>query len=267
MTPEINKITADGFTADYLRFGAGERTMVILPGLSVQSVMLSAGAVEESYKMFARDFTVYLFDRRPDPPEGYTVRDMARDTAAEIDALGLKDICLFGASQGGMIAMTLAAARPGLISKLILGSTAAKVPDKGEKLERWIDLAESGDCEGLYLDFGKAVYPPSVFEPAHPALSAAAKTVTADELSRFVILARGTPGFDVTPELYKIACPVLLLSAADDAVLGPDAGDEIEKALGGRPDFERHIYDGFGHAAYDTAPDYRERMYRFFMKP
>ena len=39
---------------------------------------------------------------------------------------------------------------------------------------------------------------------------------------------------------------------------------EIAERLGRRPDFEQYTYDGFGHAAYDTAPDYKERLRRFF---
>ena len=42
-------------------------------------------------------------------PLPYPVRDMARDTAESFRVLGLKDVCLFGASQGGMIAIVLAA--------------------------------------------------------------------------------------------------------------------------------------------------------------
>jgi hypothetical protein len=39
--------------------------------------------------------------------------------------------------------------------------------------------------------------------------------------------------------------------------------DSIRDALAGHPDFEWYLYDGFGHAAYDTAPDYRERLLKF----
>ena len=50
------------------------------------------------------DFTIYLFDRRNELPDSYSIYDMAKDTASAIKALGLKDICLFGASQGGQTA-------------------------------------------------------------------------------------------------------------------------------------------------------------------
>ena len=39
-------VQTESFSMDYFRFGRGSRTMVILPGLSVQSVMGAAQAVE-----------------------------------------------------------------------------------------------------------------------------------------------------------------------------------------------------------------------------
>lgn len=261
----IRTVQTGGFTMRYFQFGYGARQLVILPGLSVQSVMLSADAVAAAYDVMARDFTVTVFDRREEVPAEYSVRDMAEDTAEAMRALGMADVCLFGASQGGMIAMLVAAEHPELVAKLALGSTAAAVDcARGGKLGEWLDLAEKGDAEGLYLSFGEAVYPEAVFREYRDVLRAAAETVTADDLARFSRLARGTACFDAREELGSIRCPVLVLAAADDRVLGPDAAEDIAKILGGRPDFSLHVYEGFGHAAYDTAPDYKERLYRFF---
>ena len=153
-------VRTDAFTMHYFRFGCGEKPLVILPGLSVQSVMDSAQAVAEEYAVMADDFTVWLFDRREDLPPAYSVWDMADDTAAAMKALGLRDVCLFGASQGGMIAMCVAIRYPELVGRLALGSTAPEA-DTAESgvLEKWIALARSGDAVGLYLAFGRAIYP------------------------------------------------------------------------------------------------------------
>ena len=261
----VETVPAVPFSMRYFRFGHGARPLVILPGLSVQSVMGSAEAVAEAYAGMAETFTVTLFDRRDDLPSDYTVADMARDTAEAMRALGLSDVCLFGASQGGMIAMLIAAEHPDLVSKLALGSTSAKVDEaRAGALSEWLRLAEAGDARGLYLAFGEAVYPNAVFSAYREAFCAMAETVTAEELARFVRLARAAVGFDATDRLAFIRCPVLVLAASDDRVLGPDASDGIAEILGNRPDFSRHVYDGYGHAAYDTAPDYKERLYRFF---
>ena len=59
-------------------------------------------------------------------------------------------------------------------------------------------LAEKGDATELYLAFGEALYPKEVFEQSRQLMTEAAKTVTAEDLKRFVILAEGIKGFDAS---------------------------------------------------------------------
>ncbi|MBQ4427915.1 MAG: alpha/beta hydrolase [Oscillospiraceae bacterium] len=252
------------FSMDYLKFGKGTEALVIIPGLGVKSVMLSAKAVEAAYSLFAEEYTVYLFDRRRELPEKYTIADMAQDTFEAMCALGLRSASAFGASQGGMTALALAIAHPEAADKLVLGSTTARVTaERFRVIAEWIALADKGDAEALYLDFGRSVYPEKIFEASRSFLRELAKGVTDKELARFAKLAETMEGFDVTDELGKIACPVLCLSSRDDGVFGEGAESEIAEALGGRDDFEQYVYDGFGHAAYDTAPDYKARISAF----
>ena len=88
MNVRIETVHTGAFSMNYFRFGSGAKTLVILPGLSVQSVMGAADAVEAAYRPMEDAFTIYLFDRRNELPPSYSVRDMARDTAAAIKALG-----------------------------------------------------------------------------------------------------------------------------------------------------------------------------------
>ena len=263
----VDIISFNGHSAGFLRFGTGRNTLVILPGLSVQSVLTAAPAIAKQYEIFAGDFTVYLFDRRSDLPERYTVYDMADDTACAMDALGLKNVCMFGTSQGGMIAAVTAIKRPDLVGKLAIASSACRIDKKrGAVISEWADLAKEGKAEELYLSFGEKVYPPGFFEKYRGAFVMMSKSVTACDLERFVILAEGTIGFDIGNELEKIKCPVLVTGDDTDAVLGADAAQEIARALKNKPDAELYMYSSYGHAAYDTAPDYKQRLYDFFTK-
>ena len=164
------------------------------------------------------------------------------------------------------MAIDIAIHHGNLVGKLALGSTTpdaeTAVP---EIFDRWIALAKAGDSVGLYQEFGKAIYPSAIYEKYSGIFTAMAKSVTPEELARFVTLAEGTVGFNMTDRLAEIQCPVLALGAADDRVLGADSIRKIIDRLGGRPDFSCYIYDGFGHAAFDTAPDYRQRLYDFFI--
>ncbi|MBE5826295.1 MAG: alpha/beta hydrolase [Butyrivibrio sp.] len=263
----IETVKTDEFTMDYLKFGHGLGTYVIIPGLSIQSVMGSADAVVDGFSLAHDDFTIYLFDRRNELPPTYTIYDMAKDTAAAIKALGLTDICLFGASQGGMIAMTIAIEHPELVKKLALGSTSSHVTkEQADGIDEWIEQAKKGDREGLYLSFGQKVYPPAVFEQFRDYFIETAKTVTDEELQRFVILASGMHGFNVTDRLKDIQCPVYTTGTFEDEVLDSDSTMEIAQELDEKEGFRLYMYIGYGHASFDTAPDYRKRVMDFFLK-
>ena len=265
MSIQIETVRTERFSMNYFRFGRGGKTLVILPGLSIQSVMGAADAVAAAYQSLEDRYTIYVFDRRAELPSLYTVRDMARDTAEAFAALGLRKVCLFGASQGGMIALVLAIEHPELVGKMVLGSSSAHVQQaQYREIEDWVRLAKAGDREGLYLAFGREIYPPEVFKQYRDTLIAAAATVTDAELSRFIILAEGIKDFNVSDELEKIRCPVLALGVYEDAVLDSDATMEIAEKLDDRPDFRLYLYVGYGHAAFDTAPDYRQRILSFF---
>ena len=264
MILQTETIRTGGFSMDYFRFGHGKKTLVILPGLSVDSVMKYADAVSEAYGLLTDDFTVYVFDRRKELPATYPISEMAEDTVAALRVLGLDSVCLFGASQGGMIAMTIAIRYPEAVSRLVLGSTSARVEQgQYQTIENWIRLAKTEDAKGLYLAFGEAIYPPDVFEQSRDLLAAASEAVTIKDLNRFVILAEGIKGFDVTEQLRGISCPVLVIGSMDDRVLGAAASEQIAEHLKGQANCELYMYDGYGHAVYDLAPDYKERLLSF----
>ena len=262
----IQTVTTAGFSMDYICFGNGAHTMVILLGLSVQSVHPQAKAIAKQYARFTDDYTVFLFDRRKELPPVYTVEDMANDTAAAFESLGLENIYLFGASQGGMMAMLIALDHPHLVKKLALGCTAARLPAaQAEVFTAWLHLAETGERKKLYECFAEAIYPPALFKKYRPVLGLLAKGVTQEDLKRFITLAEGTAAYDILERVPAIRQPVLVLGAEDDGVLGPQAAKELAAALQNNPHATCHIYEpGYGHAAYDTAPDFGERVYAFF---
>lgn len=263
---KVETVKTPDFSMDYFKFGKGERIFVILPGVSVQSVMESADAVAAAFAEAHEDFTFYCFDRRKELPAEYSIYDMARDTTEAIKQLGLSDIYLFGASQGGMIAMTIAIENPKLVKKLALASTSSHITEQQyESLNKWVELAKKGDREGLYLCFGQMVYPPATFEQFKQYFIDTSKTVTDEDLERFIIIASGTKDFNVTDRLKEIQCPVLTTGTFEDEVLDSDATMEIAQELDDKEGFKLFLYTGFGHASFDTAPDFRKRVYDFFL--
>ena len=246
---------------DYAVFGSGEKSFVILPGMSVHSVMGSADAIAAAYQDFAEEYTVYVFDRAKDIDSGYTVRDMAEDTAAAMQALGIEGADVFGASQGGMIGLYLAIDHPELVHKLILGSTLAKANDTCDQvIGAWIGLAQAKDEEGLLASFADTVYSETTLAAYRETLIAANRGISDEEYQRFIILAEACRTFDCTDELSSVQCPVLVLGSESDRVVTAEGSRQIAEALG----CELYLYDaGYGHGVYDEAPDYRQRCLDF----
>ena len=263
----VDTVQTDSFSMDYCKFGSGERTLVILPGLSIQSVMGSADAVAQAYQTLAQDYTIYLFDSPKELPDSYPVYEAAEDVAEALQALGLEKVSIFGASYGGMKAMLIAARHPEMVEKTIVVSTSANLTEEEfQTVENWISLAKAGDAEGLYLAFGEALYPKEVYEQSRQLLIDTAKTVTEEELSRFVIQAEGMRGLDMTDQLDQIQCPMLAIGDRQDQVLGGTATEKIGDYMSENADFQLYMYDGYGHAVYDLAPDIKERMKDFLMQ-
>ena len=248
---------------DYFRFGTGERQMIILPGMGLKSVMISAEGVAGAYRMFTDDFTVYCFDRPKILSENNSIGKMTDDTAEAMRQLGIKNACVFGASQGGMMAQYLAIKHPDLVGRLLLGSSCARLhPEAEAVMQRWIALAEQGDIDAFCDYFISVLYGRDFAEKFGEFIRIAHRDVTAEDFHRFILLANACDNLNLYDNLDKIQCPVLVLGAKNDRVLTAAASVEIAEKLG----CECYLYDEkYGHCVFDEAPDFKQRMYEFFM--
>ncbi|MBQ6181273.1 MAG: alpha/beta fold hydrolase [Ruminococcus sp.] len=127
----IDTINTGDLSVRYFRFGnLSGQPFIIIPGVALKSVVNSADFIANQYKTLADSFCIYVFDRREDMPEEYSVYDMAEDTEKAMDELGLAGAIIYGVSQGGMIAQVIALKRPDLVSRLVLCSTAPYIPEQ-----------------------------------------------------------------------------------------------------------------------------------------
>lgn len=247
----------------YEKFGQGDKIFVCLPGLSLKSLDTYADAVKSAFSLFYEDYTFYIFDRKAEPTPDYTVYDMADDTAEAMKKLGLKQCCVFGASQGGMIAQCIAIRYPRLVSKLALGSTCPRMNDLFEKTVReWGGLAKEKNVKALNHSFIYNVYSESTLKTLGEYLMSLNPNYTDDELKRFECMDMASIGFDVYDDIKNIKCPVFVLGAKQDKVIGVRGSYEIAE----QTNAELYVYENYGHAVYDEAPDYRQKIKDFFDK-
>lgn len=258
---QLGRVETERFSMEYMAFGKGMRPLVIIPGMSLRPVLLQAEAIAAAYKSAAEDHRVFLFEGTSNMPEGYSVRDMARDTAEAMKKIGIREADVFGASQGGMIAQCVAAEHPELVRRAVLGSTLSRPnPLSMAVFNEWIGLCLAGDPVALNRSCVEKMYSPAVRKAAEKRFTAAEKEGTPAEMHRFSILCAASRDFDFYEELSRIQCPVLVLGAEEDRVLGAVGSTEIAEKLG----CESYIYKGCGHAVYDEAPDYLNRMLNYF---
>lgn len=248
---------------DYISFGNGPQPFVMLPGLgdALKTVKGTAVPFAIMYKIFAKDFRVFVFSRKNALPSEYSICDMADDQAQAMELLGISNAHVMGISQGGMIAMHLAAAHPELVSKLVLANTAAKTnPTMQQVVGKWIDWANIGDFKSLFIDTAEKTYSEKklkTYRPLYPLLAAASKPKSLD---RFVTQGNACLTHNASAELVRIKCPTFVVGGGHDKIVGIEAAPELAKGI---QNSELFICGELGHGAYEEYRGFNEMVLRF----
>lgn len=256
-----SSVVTPRFTMEYAAFGNGDKPLVIIPGVSLKSVLPSAPAVAAQYDRFTSDHRIYLFERKKDMKPGYSVIEMAEDTAEAMKLLGIENADVFGASQGGMIAQVIAARYPSLVGRLLLGSTLTRQNETSIRtFTEWIRLADLGNAETLNRAVFTKVYSEAYYKKYESVFHNLEKEGTEEEIRRFGILIRACIRFDFRNEIKKIRCPIHAIGATEDRVLSEDGTAEIGYLTG----CHTGIIKGCGHAVYDECPMFMDSMRNIF---
>lgn len=256
-------VQLSGAGMDYVRFGSGDKNLIILPGLSdgLASVKGKALLLAPPYRLFFERYTVWMFSRRDPLEQGFSIWDMAKDQADALRAQGIEKTAVMGVSQGGLIAQLFAAEYPEMTEALILAVTAHCVNDRIRRcVQTWIALAEKGDHKSLMIDTAEKSYSEAYlakYRKMYPVLGHVGKP---QSYERFLANAHAILEFDAREELGKISCPTLILGGEEDRIVGAAASHELHEAIRGS---ELYMYPGLGHAAYEEAKDFNERVFRF----
>ena len=244
----------------YISFGNGKKPLVMIQGLSTRGIRGTALSLAYMYRIFAREYTVYLFERRPVVKEGITVRDMASDIAAAMDALGIQAADVLGVSQGGMIAQYLAIDRPDLVRKLVLAVTLSRNNDTVcQVVNNWIRTAESGAMKEFIADMAEKMYSDDYINRYRLFMPLLTFLQKPKDVRRFVILAKACLSCNTYEMLDKIECPVLVIGGRKDKIVTAHASEEIAAKLG----CKIYMYDHLGHAAYEEAKNFNQVIYDF----
>ena len=250
----------------YVSFGDGKKKLVVLPGLSdgLTTVKGKAWMLSLPYRKFFREYTVMMFSRKNDMPEGYSIEYMADDQVSAMKSLGVDRADLLGVSQGGMIAQCIAIRHPEAVEKLILAVTAPNANDTVKTvISGWMELAKQGDHTALMADTAERMYSDRYLRKYRKALPHLARFTKPSDYDRFLKNASAILNFDSRSELSKIGCPTLIIAGSDDHTVGNDAAPELHRAIAGS---ELYVYEGLGHGAFEEAKDFYDRILDFCSK-
>lgn len=247
---------------DYITFGKGKKILIIITGLSLQRLGdMSNLTIYSLFSRYARDYKVYIFDRRDHIEEGITIEDMADDLYQSLQELHIDNASIIGISQGGMIAQLFAIKYPQKVKKLVLALTLSRNNAiSRETIRGWIAMTENNDMDQLNKDSMSKSFSSPVLKKLYLINKLFLKTVSVEKQERFVRLARSILEFDCYKSLGKITCPTLVLGAKNDLVLGVDGARELANGISNASYYE---FDGLGHAAYVESRRFNKVLLEF----
>lgn len=264
--------SVNGVEIAYETFGdPADETMLLIMGLGVQML----GWDERFCRMLTeRGYRVVRFDNRdvghstkveggPRPDlmaalagdwssASYKLDDMADDCAGLLDELGVKAAHLVGASQGGMIAQTLAIRHPERVLSLVSIMSTTGASSVGQPHPEAIPALMTrppADRQG-FIDFvvgaWKVIGSPG-FEPDEEALRTRAgasydRGIFPDGTARqlLAILASG----DRTEALGRLDVPTTVIHGTNDILVDVSGGEATAAAV---PGARLELIEGMGH--------------------
>ena len=244
----------------YVRIGKGQENLVILPGLTLENEppsRIAAWTYRLGFGRFARDYTLYVINRRRGMPPGYTTQDMAADYAAVLEQeIGPSHI--MGFSTGGDIAQYVAIDHPASVRSLTLVVSACRLSVAGRGIcERWRALARGARWRELRADMASV----NVTSETNKRLARAFMAVfgrfvlgVPSDPSVFLTMLEADLNHDTTGRLGEISTPSLIIGGSDDPFFSEDLLRETAEKI---PDATLLLYEGVGHGV----PKERKRRY------
>jgi pimeloyl-ACP methyl ester carboxylesterase len=245
---------------DYITFGKGTKPLIMIQGLSTAGIKGLGFFISLMYRFLAKDYKVYLFDRRDQLWAGISIEDFAKDLAIAMDAFEIKKAHIIGVSQGGMIAQYLAINRPDLVDKLILVVTLSRNNSTVQTvINNWITLAKQNDIRRFVEDMTRKTYSDTYFKRYKFLIPLLAIMQKPNNIRRFIILAESCLTCNTYDDLKAIQCPVFVIGAGKDQIVTGEASEEIAKQL----NCKIHMYENAGHAVHQECKDFNQRVYDF----
>ncbi len=246
----------DGVSLYFETHGAGA-PLLLVAGLASDSQ--SWGPVVQN---LAEDFLVITPDNRgagrsTQSGADISIRTMADDCMALLDALGIDSTAIVGHSMGGFVALECALRYPGRVTGLVLeGSAPGSSPETVRLLRRWAaDLVAGAEPAGWF----RALFPwlfTSAFLEAPQVMDEAVRGAVEypypQSPEAFRKQVEAIAGFDCSGQLGTLGLPTLIIHGCEDRLFPAAASIEALSAIRGA---RATLIDRAAHAVHVEQPE------------
>ncbi|WP_102227075.1 3-oxoadipate enol-lactonase [Acidimangrovimonas sediminis] len=215
----------------------------------------------------AQDYRIIRYDTRGHglssaAPGEYSFALLAGDVAALLAHLGVRRASFCGISMGGMTGLQLALSRPGLVDRLVLCNTAARI-GSAESWSTRIDAVRAGTLAAMSADLVSR-WLSDPFRAAEPGLV----QVLCDMLARtpdegYIANCAALRDGDLRARLGEIAQPTLIISGSEDQAATTAQAREMAQAM---PE-ARHVDLPTSHISNWEQPALFTETLRGFLAP
>ncbi|GHG95024.1 alpha/beta fold hydrolase [Comamonas sp. JC664] len=225
----------------FVEHGKGEPFLLLHPGgTDTRALQSLISVLGDGYRIIAPEQRGH--GRTPDVEGDWSFARMAADTAALLEHLKLSDVHVFGWSDGAIVGLHLALARPDLVRSLVFGAAPFRV-------DGWRDGVLGGS-------------PPDFMAQAYAELSPDGLGHWPAVVAKSAKLHEREPAITVEA-LRGLKHPVLVVMGDDDEVRFEHA-IEMYEAL---PDGELAVVPRATHGLLVEKPDLLARLIRDFHSP
>jgi 3-oxoadipate enol-lactonase len=239
------------------------------PLLLIQGLGYGGRGWGPTLDLLAEDFTAAAFDNRgfgasDAPPGPYSVRELADDACAVLDAVGFERAHVVGASLGGMIAQELALAHPARIEKLVLACTTpgglGAYPMPARTVSLMLEAPTTPPDLALRRFVENALGDGSSEHLVEQIVSY--RTANPPDLAGWQAQAAAGATHDAFDRIAGIAAPTLVIHGTEDAVVDTRNAELLAERI---PGARLELLTGCGHLPFWEEPERFSRIIKEFL--
>lgn len=204
-------------------------------------------ALSQKYKLLVFDNRGIA--RSSDPGGPFSTRDMAADTIALMEAVGINKAHILGYSMGGMIAQEMALNHPEKVAGLILVATdcgiSLRIKAKPEATRLFSEMIRLGTNEAKLAAAG-CLFARQTFETKPQVIQRYTEISQRFPASQKMLAKQwaAVTQHDTCSRLVNIASPALAITGSEDVLIPPQNAAVMAERI---PDAQLISIDGGGH--------------------